>query len=209
MKIIGNSILFIKENFFCLLNASLMTARQKKIGMIVVAALSCLALCYSLYRRRHAIPILTTKYNTLMANNKRKEAEEPLKKILEIDPNNAFALDNMGWLYSLDKSTCSKAIPLLKKHLAIQPHNLNSRIFLGNAYLSTGALDEAKNAFEEYLKLRPDNALVHNDYFEVGRAYLDKNEPDKAKEIFEKILEIAPDNAQAKEALDKRVSTNS
>ncbi|MBI5232869.1 MAG: tetratricopeptide repeat protein [Deltaproteobacteria bacterium] len=99
-----------------------------------------------------------------------------------------------GGAPSSEKSSGDPAKDLFKK--AVQ-HSLK------------GELDEAIKAYEELLKLNPDNAEVHSN---LGFAYLDKGDVEKAIRHQEKALDINPNLANAfyglGMALDKKGDKN-
>jgi len=88
------------------------------------------------------------------------EAEVLIKKALEIDQNNAYYVDTLGWIY-FKKRKIDDAIKQLEKALALTSDPVIAD-HLGDAYFKKGKLNQAKEKWEESLRLNPDQEAVKN-----------------------------------------------
>ena len=93
-----------------------------------------------------------------------KRAEYVFKKILDLSPDNPFALNGLGWAIfrqgRLDEAE-SAFLKVLEKH----PDLIGVLNGLGQIYEQTGRLEEAIRAFDKYVELSPD---VGYGYFRLG-----------------------------------------
>lgn len=82
-------------------------------------------------------------------------SEQYLKRAIEIEPDNAYVLDSLGWLY-FQKNNYEKAEKFLKKALAIKPDEAIIWEHLGDVYLKQDKKVKAKNAYQKALSANPD-----------------------------------------------------
>lgn len=105
-------------------------------------------------------------------------------------------LDDAASLFVREEYT--KAIPLLQKILAADPHNLDSALRLATAYSSLGRDAEAVAAFQRAEAIAPDSADVRT---YLALHYARGKEWPKAVPLLERIVVEAPDRLPALEAL--------
>jgi tetratricopeptide (TPR) repeat protein len=86
------------------------------------------------------------------------------------------------------------AIERFKSEVANVPDNDLAWASLGQAYLSAGMLEEAKDAAEKAMEIAPDDSQANN---LVGLYYLNKNDAPRAKAQFELAIKREPSNATA------------
>lgn len=86
------------------------------------------------------------------------------------------------------------AIERFKAEVANVPDNDLAWSSLGQAYLSTGMLEEAKAAAEKAMEIAPDDTQANN---LIGLYYLNKNDVAHAKSQFELAIRREPSNATA------------
>lgn len=86
------------------------------------------------------------------------------------------------------------AIKYLEAEVANVPDNDLAWANLGQAYLSTGMLEEAKAAAEKAMEIAPDGVQANN---LIGLYYLNKNDAANAKAQFELAIQREPSNATA------------
>ncbi len=86
------------------------------------------------------------------------------------------------------------AIERFKTEVTNVPDNDLAWASLGQAYLSAGLLEEAKDAAEKAMQIAPDDSQANN---LVGLYYLNKNDATRAKAQFELAIKREPSNATA------------
>lgn len=87
--------------------------------------------------------------------------------------------------------------------LRAQAHQLDDTrwpYYLGHLYSTQGALDKSVAAFEEVLRLRPDNAVA---MISLGDVHLLRGEPDAAEPLFRQQLTLQPNSVVANVGLGR------
>lgn len=134
-----------------------------------------------------------------------KRSIAAFKRLLEINPEDAFALNYLGYLYADRGIHLEEAVGLLLRAVAIDPENSAFLDSLGWAYYRLGQYDKA----EEYLRravenLAPDEAeeqvVIYDHAGDVARA-LGKIE--EAEEHWRRVLELVPDNKSVQRKLER------
>ena len=100
------------------------------------------------------------------------------------------------------------AIEALKKMIALSPDSVQARYSIGLAYLDGKQYEEASEAFQEALKIKPDFADVHLMLGNLYQSPLTDNERSifhlkKAEKLFAK-LEDYPNSARARHLLENQ-----
>ncbi len=89
-----------------------------------------------------------------------KEAQELIKRALKIEPENAYYIDSLGWVYYRE-GKIKDALREIKKSLKILEKkgkdDAEIREHLGEIYLKLGRNKEAIESFERSIKLDPKN----------------------------------------------------
>lgn len=94
---------------------------------------------------------------------KRDEVEECLalyKKALEIDPDNATALNGMGYVLACENRDLTKALSYCKRALDMRPASPACLDSVGWVYLKLGLMDDAFKYLNQARELLPDNEEI-------------------------------------------------
>jgi tetratricopeptide (TPR) repeat protein len=102
----------------------------------------------------------------------------PFMKVLMLDPDNQYALNNAGGLPGL-----LEARRLLLQILAESPDSYEARMLLGTDFYLTGAYTKAEQTFRSAFQLRPQSAWPLR---WLGRVYLKTGKIDSAREYYQK-----------------------
>ena len=129
--------------------------------------------------------------------DKEKEAEELLKKSLELNPKYIISNYYLGLIYNMGNET-DKARKQFKTIIEIDPDFGPAHAALGNIQFSKGNFDEALKEYEIFKKLEPADDLysefeTNRVYFNLGYTYSKKNMNDKAEKIFLELLKSNQD----------------
>ena len=125
----------------------------------------------------HQVELPIAVADLLYARKKYRQAEHLYQRIIQNNPANATALNNLAWLYAavddLSLRDNKKALALAQKAASIirEPHILDT---LAEAYFINGYTDEALKIIEEAIDLKPDD-LVY--YHRQKQKFLGKREP--------------------------------
>jgi tetratricopeptide (TPR) repeat protein len=129
------------------------------------------------------------------------DAESQFKAIIDKEPNNAMALNYLGYMYAEKGIHLKEARGMLEKALSLDSNN--------GAYLDSyawvlykmGRYDEALVQMQKALKANePDPTL----YDHQGDIYMALNQIDMAHEYWNKALELKPDNDAIRAKLNQK-----
>jgi tetratricopeptide (TPR) repeat protein len=123
-----------------------------------------------------------------MSQNYYEDAIPLLESGLQIAPRRADLLATLGESYFM-AGKVEKAIDAFKKLLEVD-HSARSYAFLGLSYRNLGRFDEAKQYFQQGLKLDPRNATC---LFNLGFIAERQGEADAAENLFQQTLKSNPD----------------
>src|SRR5690242_11892044 len=115
-----------------------------------------------------------------------RQALAPLERALKLDASTLPAWLFLGSAF-LRVSEPAKAIPPLRKYVALQPEDPSGHQDLGDALLATGAYRDAK---EEFLKLSQIDPANRRAWYGLNRCYTSL-----AQAAFEAVEKAAPESA--------------
>ena len=121
------------------------------------------------------------------------EAKEACERILEVQPNNAIALNLLGVLAG-QNGDLDHAVRWFQRSLQIDPHNAESHNNLGYALQILKQHDKAIESYDKALDIAPGFAAA---YFNRGNAHWEVGELDAAQHDYELALAANPDYAEA------------
>ncbi len=134
------------------------------------------------------------------------EAEEDLKKAIEINNNNSDYYLWLGQVYmqKLQKSSffekgilSGKVLDNYRKAVKIDPENISARINLASYYINApsiggGSMKKAREQIVEIKKYSPEHAVIM-----MAQIYMQEEEYDLAIEEYNKYVELNPDDTDA------------
>lgn len=123
-----------------------------------------------------------------------EEAIACYKNILMRKPNEAEALHGYGWNLWLHTNDPDMALPLLKKALSLEPHNLNFAFSLSWIYFHLNYTDEVERAVNWILQQDDRFPLALSLSFLIS---VKKGDLKRAEEWTEKLREQKPDHHRA------------
>ena len=107
-------------------------------------------------------------YNTLAyaawSQKKNKNAVELYEKTLDIDTNNATAMNSMGYILADTGLDILRALRLCKKAVDIRPQSAAYLDSLGWAYYKSGEVVEARTWLRRALELAPDEQEIQRHF---------------------------------------------
>ena len=117
-----------------------------------------------------------------------KGAEESLRRILAREPNNATALNNLGYFLVERNERLNEALEMIKKAVRAEPTNSSFLDSLGWAYFKLGNLDEAERHLNEAARRDATSATIHN---HLGDIYQRRGKTEQARAAWQKALALA------------------
>ena len=121
-----------------------------------------------------------------------KGAEESLRRILAKDPNNATALNNLGYFLADHNERLDEALDMTKRAVKAEPTNASFLDSLGWAYFKLGQLDEAERYLNDALR-RNTRSVAINEH--IGDLKQKRGQLDEARAAWRKALSLATDDA--------------
>ena len=122
-----------------------------------------------------------------------------MRRILELNPNHADALNYIGYTYAEQGIKLDKAMELIQKALKLKPESGYIIDSLGWVYYKKGSYDKAIHYLEKAANLTKDDPTINE---HLGDAYLKKKEYKKALLYYEKALFLKhPKEKQLKEKI--------
>ena len=122
--------------------------------------------------------------------NKLKAAEDLYNKVLEIDPNNTKALNNLGALYVTLGDT-EKAKIQYEKAIIVSPLYAEAHNNLGAIFSRSQDFQKAIKYFKKAIEIKPE---YYNAHINLGIVFTNLKENQNAESCFEKAIESDQNN---------------
>jgi non-specific serine/threonine protein kinase len=122
------------------------------------------------------------------ANGHLYQAVEEYKKVLDLDPNYGWAMNELAYMYA-DVWDFAKATDYLERYIAVSPGDANPLDSMGELYFRKGELDGAIEKYREAIEVKED---FYYAYWEIGYIYALKGEYDKAIEWTDGFIRWSP-----------------
>jgi len=120
-------------------------------------------------------------------------AEEILRKVLAMHPENAVLHNNMG-LVLQGMGQYEQAAEYFVRALEIEPSRSDIHYNLGNVFKEKGTLDEAEGSYRKAIDLDPENADA---YVNLGLVLKQKGQLEEAAFYYKRALALNPENTDA------------
>ncbi len=131
-----------------------------------------------------------------------KGSEESLRRILAGDPNNATALNNLGYFLVERNERLTEALEMIQRAVRSNPTNSSFLDSLGWAYFKLGKLDEAERHLKEAARRNASSVAIHE---HLGDLYQRQGKLELARAAWQKALSLVnepADTARLRAKLD-------
>lgn len=112
-------------------------------------------------------------------------------RVLEINPEHDPTLNYLGYMWADRGEHLERALELVQRAVALDPHNGAYIDSLGWAYYRLGQYPEAREHLERAVQLAPGDPVV---YEHLGDVYVALGENGKAAELYRRALQTAADD---------------
>jgi Flp pilus assembly protein TadD len=136
---------------------------------------------------------LADEASTLVNQRRFPDAEKKYQRIVEMAPENHFALANLA-VTQIQSGKLSAAQVALEKAVALKPDDVFASVNLGNVYCRQGRFDDSIAILNRSLQADSKNPVAHNF---LAIALGKKGDTAKAEESFRASLAINPNYANA------------
>jgi tetratricopeptide (TPR) repeat protein len=124
---------------------------------------------------------------------RREEAVRLLTRVVQLQPNNAEAHNDLGNALR-DQGRLNEAAAALSRAVALKPELALAHANLGNVLRDLGRVDEAVDAYHRAIRIKPDYAAA---YSNLGNTLYDKGRLEDAVGAFRRAIELDPGFAPA------------
>ena len=119
-----------------------------------------------------------------------KGSEESLRRILAEEPNNATALNNLGYFLVERNERLAEALQLIKRAVNAERTNASFLDSLGWAYFKLGQFEEAERYLTDASRRNPASVTIHE---HLGDLHQRRGKSDLARAAWQKALSISVD----------------
>jgi tetratricopeptide (TPR) repeat protein len=131
---------------------------------------------------------------------KRNESINRMKQVLLLAPNDAQALNYLGYTYAEMGIHLEEALKYIKQAIAIRPRDPFILDSLGWTYFKLKRYDEAVEALEEAISLVDDDSTIIE---HLGDVYAARRAIKKALKQYQRAFELAPERKELLEKINK------
>lgn len=125
-----------------------------------------------------------------------------MEKIIEIKPDNAAALNFVGYSWAEKKINLDQALDYIQRAIELKPDNGFIRDSLGWVFFRLGKIDQAIKELEAAVRLSPDDPAILD---HLGDAYLESGRVREALQTYKKALKHAMDDEQEKNRIVEKI----
>ena len=146
---------------------------------------------------------LLYEYGLLLENSgDHKAALLIMQKIIELKPDNAAALNFVGYSWADTKVNLDKALDYIQRAIALKPENGYIHDSLGWVYYRLGKFEQAVKELEAAAKLSPDDPAILD---HLGDAYLAVGRGQEALTTYRKAVKLSGDTTKDKNRILEKI----
>jgi tetratricopeptide (TPR) repeat protein len=123
-----------------------------------------------------------------------KGAEDSLRQVLAADPENATALNNLGYFLVEHNERLNEALEMIQRALKAEPTNPSFLDSLGWAYFKLGQLEEAERYLADAARRSNSSATIQE---HLGDLYQKRGKLQQARAAWQKSLSLLNEGEQA------------
>ncbi|NLX18866.1 MAG: tetratricopeptide repeat protein, partial [Desulfobulbus sp.] len=125
-----------------------------------------------------------------------------MQRIIALQPDNAAALNFVGFSWADKKINLNQALDYIQKAVKLKPDNGYIRDSLGWVYFRLGKLDQAIEELETAVRLSPEDAVIMEHLADV---YLEKGRLKDALSTYKKALILAAEEEKGKDRIREKI----
>ena len=131
--------------------------------------------------------------------NKKQDSMAAMRRVIELDPKHANALNYLGYTYADLGQNLDEAERLIKEAMKHKPNDGYITDSLGWVYYKKGQFDKALLYLKRAVELVPDDPIMLE---HIGDAYLKLNDRPNALKYYQKSLKV---KGKDKEVLEEKI----
>ena len=117
-----------------------------------------------------------------------KGSENSLRRVLAMEPNNATALNNLGYFLVERNERLNEALEMIQRAVRAEPNNSSFLDSLGWAHFKLGQLNEAERHLSEAARRNSSSATIQE---HLGDLYQRQGKSDQARAAWQKALSLS------------------
>ena len=119
-----------------------------------------------------------------------EEAADIYRKLLEIEPDNLIAINNLAWILCEDMGQPQQALDLAQRGLKVAPEYVDLIDTRGMAYFRLGQFQKAVQDFAKCVELYPDSTRQDiTSRYHLAKVYAGLRENKKAIEYLKQVID--------------------
>ena len=131
---------------------------------------------------------------------RKDETEDALRHSLSLNPDDAYALNYLGYWLLEESRDAEEALGFIRKAIEKQPQNGYFMDSLGWGYFRLGQYRQAVLYLERAVSLEPQDPIITD---HLGDAYAFMKRSREARYQWQRALEFSPDDELTEQILDK------
>lgn len=143
--------------------------------------------------------LLYTRAMLAEQRNDLEQMERDLRQVIKTDPENAMALNALGYTLADRTTRYAEAQSLIERAHQLKPEDPAILDSLGWVYFRTGNLSQAESYLREALKRYPDAEIAAH----LGEVLWTKGQRNEAREVWSEAYEQDPDNPILRSTLQR------
>lgn len=146
---------------------------------------------------------LLYEYGLLLEDNgDHSAALAVMQKIITLQPDNAGALNFVGYSWADKKINLDQALEYIRRAIELKPDNAFIRDSLGWVYYRLGKIDQAIKELETATRLSPEDAAILE---HLGDVYLEAGRVRDAVYTFKKALKVSADEPEVRGRVQEKL----
>jgi len=158
-------------------------------------------------RNPKSIPAVSSLAMLMQSTERTAEAAVYNREVLELDPNNVIALNNLAWVLCEEDEQYQEALELAERGLKVTPDYADLLDTRGVALYRLGQFAKAAEDFTRCIELYPvDASSLASVHFHLARAYARMERTAEARQSFKQAMDLydrMTDSAKRLSAADR------
>jgi tetratricopeptide (TPR) repeat protein len=125
-----------------------------------------------------------------------------MEKIIKLKPDNAAALNFVGFSWAEKKVNLDQALDYIQRAIELKPDNGFIRDSLGWVYFRLGKIEQAIKELETAVKLSPGDAAILE---HLGDVYLESGRLKEALQTYKKAVKFSNEDQEGKKRIQEKI----
>jgi tetratricopeptide (TPR) repeat protein len=142
-------------------------------------------------RNPKSVAVVNSLAMLMQSSGRTAEAATLNRRVLELDPNDPIALNNLAWILCEDDHQYQEALKFANRGLKVAPDYADLLDTRGVALYRLGQFDKAAEDFSRCVDLYPANArAATSSYFHLARTHAELGHTDQAQRYLKQAMDL-------------------